>query len=308
VTRAAPPTPRSHRVARAFAATATLLIAAWGAVTGTIAWLEQREVSLRIAPDVYPAAGPEQPIHLSIANPSRRGVTILGGAVSLDGRRIGGLDSVTPDTRADWREVPLDDLLRSRRPLPVSVSADGTFSGAFFWRAERGVPDQVLEKLRAEEDPALAHENESRIAVDVRLAVRLDIEPGDDPEVDVPVVRPRFARGPSVTSPVFDYELRRSRVTAVIAQFPPSFERAVLSLRLWSRDSTRPVRVVTRPLIVGPVRFPLGRLRRGSYGWALENRGQTYTGEFDTPCDARPRAGSGGIVPADRCFTFAFGP
>lgn len=308
---AAPPpppdetTPRSHRVVRAFAATATLLIAAWGAVTGTIAWLEQHEVSLRIAPDVYPAAGAQQPIHLSIANPSRRGVTIFGGEIRLDGERVGRVLAVARDTRADWRGIPLEELVRRARPLPLSLAADGAFSGVFLWTKDGGVPRRVIAKLEAPEDPADPLDRKPRIPVDVRLAVRLDVEPGDDPQIDVPVVRPRVGRGPSM-APEFHYELRRGRVSAIVAQLPLDEPEQVLTLRLWSRSSAGPVRVVTRPTRGGPVRFPLGRLPSGTYNWAVEGRGEVSTDEFTTPCDARP--GSEGTVPVDECIEQILGP
>ena len=311
---AAPPpppdetSPRSHRIARAFAATATLLIAAWGAVTGTLAWLDQREVSLRIAPDAYPAAPGGAPLHLSIANPSRRGVTIFGGELLLEGRRIGSLSATARDTRADWSGVPPRELERLARPLPLSVAADGAFSGTFFWTADRGVPGPLMRRLVAPEDPADPLEATPRIPVDVELAVRLDIEPGDDPQVDVPVVRPRRRRGPSLVTPEYHYGLRRGRVSAVHAQLPRGAPEQVLTLRLWSRASAGPVRVVTRPSGLGSVRFPLGRLPSGSYSWAVQGAGDVSTGEFRTPCDARPVRGSGGVVPVEECFELTFGP
>jgi hypothetical protein len=297
--------PRPHRVAKATGGVLTLAIALWGAVTGTLAWLDQQRFEIIARTEPYVASGARNPIRLTLVNRSRQPVSLVGGVVKLDGETIGRLTRATP-TRASGDELRTPaQLMAESEALPLDLPPGASFAGAVLWEVpanvragqlakislpppEAGTGNEVVEDFFAPPKP-----------VDVDLRLRLDFGGGDEEELGLRAVRPSASDD---IAPVVELELRRRRVVGLRALSPALLEPTIATLQLWSERATRPLHTVQRPLgSAEQARMPLPGLHPGSYTWALRYRGETAAGSFTTPCHPGPDYQRTDVVPSDLC-------
>ena len=98
-----------HRLAplgKILAGSLTVLAAVWGAITGTVAWQENRRIALEISAETYagyyPVAAsgfvPTDEIRISVINLSSRAVSLLRGDVLLDKDKVGTIVGAALDS------------------------------------------------------------------------------------------------------------------------------------------------------------------------------------------------------------------
>ena len=292
--------------AKGAAAVVTVLLAIWGAITGTLAWNDQRRFDVLGRAESYVASGSANPIRITLVNRSQRPVSLVGGRVVLEGATLGHVTSATP-TRAVGEQVRTAGELRAEsQVLPLDLPPGSSFAGALFWDVSPAVSKRLLAKITLS-PPEFSAGGDlfdevfgAPQAVDVDVRVRLDFGGDDVEDVRLPVVRPsRFDGG----YPELQFELRRARVVALQALPSAVLAPTIATLELWSERAMRSLRRVQRPLSPGePARFPLPGLRDGIYTWALRYGGQTATGRFTTPCGGAAMEDSvGQLVPEDVC-------
>lgn len=305
--------PGWHRWARAGGATLTLLIAVWGAVTGTAAWLEGRRIDVRVSPAAYPADENGGPIEVALVNRSQRGTALLSGRVLLDGGSVGTVVAVVTDTPLDWRLRPPEQIAARARPLPITLEPSQSMHVVLFWNVtDRRARDRLRAGMRVEADPEPAGSTKPRLPVAVRLGLRLGFDPGGARVAPVGVVRPRAASRAATESSAY-VQLRRGHVIALaVSRGPaaPNTEPSVGVLRVWSERAPAPVRRATRPIgASGETLFPLRRLPRGRYSWSVTGAGIALAGVFRTPCTPSGAFRREPRVPIAECAPLgAFGP
>jgi hypothetical protein len=125
------------------------------------------------------------------------------------------------------------------------------------------------------------------------LTVRVEFEPGGNRSIEVPIDVEPFARPAAGwrASMVLD----KGVITTITATQPGRPVPVIATLRLWSADSASSIRRITRPVLPAVIssanagaasaRFPLGRLRRGRYAWAVTvGSNVEQAGILVTPC------------------------
>jgi hypothetical protein len=287
---------RLRVVARASVVGITLAIALLGAITGTLSWLDQREVAIRLSAGPWPAAE-GSPVDATIVNKSRRTVTLTEGQLLLDGHIVGTVRALIPDGAVPARLLPRAEQLRRARFLPVSLEPDEIFAGIVAWRT-RG-PEKVASRLDVAGDRSL---NGRRVAVPLHVMLRLDFDPGGHRTLKLRAVRPRLFNEPTLGSPQFLWLVRHRQVIAFIVRTAVGDAAALATLRVWRIGGVRPVRTITRPF-GGEVDsgFPLRSLPRGKYIWALTYGSKTAAGDLETPCHPSERFRGLANVPASEC-------
>jgi hypothetical protein len=263
-----------------FAGVVTLALAIVGAVTGTLSFLEDRNVAVSLSAQPYLGLHLDQGlIRFSIINQSRHALAIQSGDVLLQGRKIGSLTSLSTDLRSvDLYSRPSPDLDRRAQLLPFGVGAETTTTVAATWNLdERG--SFALDALQ-EANTLDATVRDPIRPSPTRLELRLHLVPGDERMVRVPVlaahdIEPHRDSGIAAGWGV-RLALRRHVVTDM--RVTTSYDlRRELTLKVWTRTSSSPIRTLRRPLGPGVGRFALRWLRRGTYVWALDD-GQSVVG------------------------------
>jgi hypothetical protein len=268
------------RLAPRVGAIATVLVALWGAFTGTTAWLEDRRVDIDVFPQRFDFPSENGPqfvpyVQVDLVNDSRRGVTLTSGEVRHDGNMVGTLWALRRDKRITDSGAPTSLTLEPAEPLPVTLPPESSFQVTLLWNltgiSTRTGIDAAIQKLL--ENGAAIEEFE----------VSLDFVPGGSREVSVRSSRDDV--GPRLPENVAVLIFRTRTVIGMrIAWDEPSYEMA--TLRLWRGEASRPSRVVRRP---GgehdELLFPLPELPRGRYTWAIAIRNEIISvGRFTTPC------------------------
>lgn len=284
-------------VLKSLGALVTFVIAVWGAVTGTIAWRQDREILIQLA--AQPFIGPHLDdglIRFSIINQSRHAVSISSGELWLEGRRIGYATSLVPNPVATNLFTRLSpELERKGQVLPVGVGAETTTNMAASWELSSNVS---FAKARLRERNTLPEDTRtvfpaSDLPVFVkpgrgRIELRLRLVPGGLRTVRVPILAAIEAisqRTPDGVASGWNVSLitQRHSVTAmtVVGAETPT----VMTLRLWTLTSSRPVRTINRPVGQEVGRFDLRNLKRGTYAWSLGDERRTIgAGTLVQPC------------------------
>jgi hypothetical protein len=155
---------RFHDLARPAAATITVIVAIWGAVTGTLAWLQSRDISVDLSAETYSgffrttAAGLMSPdeFRVSVINTSSRAVTLTEGDVLVDGQVVGRVSSAGLDQSLNAPTVS----------LPYSFSSDASSRVRLNWTIGTTASRRLLDA-------------KSKVAITNRdMAIRLKFEPG----------------------------------------------------------------------------------------------------------------------------------
>jgi hypothetical protein len=264
-----------HRLAplgKILAGSLTVLAAVWGAITGTVAWQENRRIALEISAETYagyyPVAAsgfvPTDEIRISVINLSSRAVSLLRGDVLLDKDKVGTIVGAALDSSVSDRGGG------EPAPLPFTFSPDTSSKARLQWRASAS---------------RLLGETATRLPLTKRkLSVRLELEPGDPQTVPVQTgLVPQQLGGWSAL-----LRLRSNEVVKLVLQAGArSSGPALGKLQLWSAESDRhgPDLTVRRPVAWQvPADFALS-LPHGSYRYLLAADDQTVAvGAFSTPC------------------------
>jgi hypothetical protein len=252
-------------------ATVTLLIAVWGAITGTIAWTESREISVTISASTYAGFGPEvsEQISFSMINASSRAVSIAHGEVLLSGRPVGEVSSVTTEGRSA-SGVPNPAL-----PLPTAIAADASTNFIMEW----DVSPTAVSVVRAASKQPIGHRN---------LELRVTLVPGGTRLVHI--------RTGHVLDPVGGWApyvvvIHNRAVALLLSTATASTPAVQATLQVWSAvpGETEPVLTIRRPAAYGgPAWFTLTSLKSGGYVYGISNAGTTLVaGGFQVRCTAR---------------------
>lgn len=116
----APSPTAQHRLPKAIkmiAGGVTFLLAVWGAYTGTVVWREDREVAVDLKARVFQGPlGTQGLVRFSVTNRSRHAITVAGGDLLLEGRKVGGLGAVRTDLPAlgSFAAAPQDFYQRAQ--------------------------------------------------------------------------------------------------------------------------------------------------------------------------------------------------
>jgi hypothetical protein len=296
-------TPRRWTVVlKSFGALVTFLLAVLGAVTGTLAWREDRAV--RVDVFALPYVGPTWDnglLRFSVVNQSRHAISIESGDLWLEGRRIGSVTYFLRNVGGTSPFTPqASELLGGMEQLPrIGVGAETTTVIAAGWVSSgrfHFAYDRLVTKNTLPEDTR-THFPSSDLPVFIkssktRLELRLKLAPGGQRKVQVPVLAATdevshgtqygVARGWNV-----GLVRRRGIIKAMTVSGPRV--GALATLRLWTRTSTRPVRTIVRPVSSEAGRFDLTQLAHGAYVWSLGD-GQRIiaTGTLVQPCRGQP--------------------
>ena len=264
------------------AALVTFGIAVLGAITGTIAYREERRVDIRVAATERVAvAFVEQALPVAITNQSRRAVTLVDGVVLLNGREVGtatGLVLHSSGTVSGQGAQALE--------LPFGLDAQSTVAAAVTWRLNK--PKYWNDAWRPwrmvpSEDPP----NTSAPV----LAVRLTFDPGGRRTAQIQTQ----SFGKTELSGViirtgWSIELRRRQDGTVRSMWVRTVDRAqpaILTLSLWGPGSPKITATITRPTDLFRTIVPLPNLPKGRYRWSLTEGSQVVaTGTMLTPCPA----------------------
>ena len=177
----------SRRFFGTVGAALTVAAAVWGALTGTLALIDQRQVELTIrVDDRYLLNGPEEGIRVNFINSSNRGVALVGGEVRAEGEQVGRIVGVVLNQRdlspPAWSPVPW-------RRFPVTIASQQAVAGAVLWdkpslratgvgAAPRDPIGELQERL-AELDYKARDSGQRRPrAVHAQVQLRLRFEPG----------------------------------------------------------------------------------------------------------------------------------
>jgi hypothetical protein len=270
----------------AFAGAITLLIAIWGAITGTIAWREGRQVSLDLSastnvafyPIGPPGIGTDQ-IRLSFVNKSARAVSVVRGDVLLGERVIGQVVSATAEVSGVGGQS-------TTVPFPYSVPANSSPTLELDWRtAPTAEPLLIL----GSSVPVSAR----------RLFLRLVIAPGGSRTVAV-----LTGQQPPVIGGWVAWErVSHHRVTALLLAAAARNSGSTLgTLQVWPADPRKHNPVLTARRPAGwqiPAWFTISSLPPGGYVFSLSSGTATLvTGTLQTRCLAKD-----GLYFATACIT-----
>jgi hypothetical protein len=267
---------RLRALARPAGATVTVIVAIWGALTGTVAWLQSRQISVDLAAETYlgyyrtePAGAvfPDE-IRLSLVNTSSRAVSLLSGAVLVDDRVVGKVLA-----------AGLDQAINAPPPtrLPYSFAADSSSRVRLNWAIDTGSPQREL--------AAIVNRPIGRR----QIAVRLRFEPGGDKRVTV-------RTGQQAVDPAgwkMLLAVERNRITR-FQLFPGTrdLQPALGVFELWSKRGTtsKPTLKIKQPTGWGtPAQFELPRsLPSGQYVFTA-SAGETVVaiGTLQSDCVAK---------------------
>jgi hypothetical protein len=239
-----------------------VVVAVWGAVTGTVAWRQNREININVAAATYygirsipggntNAIGTDQ-LHVSIVNTSARAVSVLEGEVLQDGAVVGRVVGVTEESAlGDERVVEPTPV-----SLPVTVPADSSSKLVMDWRTAPTEQRRLSATLRL---PIARRHFTLRLVFDPGgtriIAVRSGVQP------------------PQIGGWTAFIRLRDNRVTHIMmAAAARSTATTEGTLKLWRTDPSagRPVLTLRRP--AGwylPAWFSVSSLAPGSYIYTL---------------------------------------
>jgi hypothetical protein len=224
-------------------------------------------------------------LRVELVNDSAAATTLVGGKVFVDNDPVGTI-LATIDAGAEG----LNGGIRTRflpdgtRPLPFSLPAGSSFSGALVWdEGSFYLPDVVKAFTKTVDSPGSQRGPN-------RLRIRLEFRPGGVKvrTIELPPIRledqfrPPFGHGRGWSSrPVLDG-------TRGVAGLRVTYEAgtpAVGVLRLWNSAGSGPVRTITRPLVGGRSAFIWNRVKPGRYEWAIStDAGVVAVGTFISPC------------------------
>jgi hypothetical protein len=315
----------------------TFVIAVLGAITGTVSFIGQQDVQVRVGPAEHRPFERSGAVKVAVVNGSYRSVRIVGGEMLFNGRPFAPVAKVLPDARvlSDPRQSSWDIWSSGREP-PFAIEGGASFAGAIMWHNEnRALYDRMrrtsarvadaqqrVDTLRAWDDPDPASRAElvraQKIAsTPLKLTLRLDFEPGGTRTVPVAVVldSPSSRPGGWYAEVLLKHGRIQAMTVTKLDEVP-----VIATLQLWPVGTRTGSRRVTRPLAVpyesnfgshrdSPTsrylerrrasgRFPLGSLPAGRYAWALLSGGKLQeAGTLITPCLALRRR-NGQIEPA----------
>lgn len=262
--------------------------AVWGAVTGTVAWRENRQITVNITAATYnainaipnlPVVGTDQ-LRVSLVNTSARAISISDVSVVLDGAKVGRVVSATQQAAAPG------EAAATPTALPVTVPADSSSNLLMDWRASPAPADE--RRLFAALRRPLAQR---------RFTLHFRLEPGGAKTV-------RLSLGeqpPIIAGWTTAIRLHRRRVTHILVMAAArSTGVAEATLKLWRPDpaTRQPFRTLVHP--VGwalPGWFSVAGLRSGTYVYTISTPETVVAGgTFTSRCD-----GSDGMYQVAAC-------
>jgi hypothetical protein len=271
-------------VAVVVAAFLTSLIGAVGGAFALFDHYKRRhpDLSITVAHDIF-----DNPhvLRVEIVNDSSAATTLTGGTVFAGDFPVGAILATIDAGARGLNDGSRQVLPAGTRPLPLSLSAGASFSGALVWdEGSSYFPAVVNEFTQAIDHPG-------RKGPD-RLQVRLDFRPGGSKLRPIALPSTRLedrmrapyghARGWN-SRPVLD---RKRSVKGLLLEYPAGLPTVVL-LRLWDATGSKPVLTSTRPLLGVGRRstFAWNHLKPGRYDWAVStDAGVVAVGTFITPC------------------------
>jgi hypothetical protein len=272
-------------------AVATLLIALWGAYTGTTSWLADRRIDVELSGDRAGYAAPNSALgrgsrpdaEVAIVNASRRGVNLTRGDIWLGGKRVGRVDGVIPENQ------PLDEQAVWLNPdkftmrLPMALAPESSLPARLLWQPERAAVER-LDAMSMRTDKEFERTNGRRSSI-ATVSVRLRFEPGGWRQVRLPMDTLALPDISNNEASVWYDKLRAVAVTL----YWPSRRPNIATVRLWRNDAPRPTRTEQQPIAgTGMISIPLHALPDGNYKWTLSAGEQQLTGGyFRTPCRSR---------------------
>jgi hypothetical protein len=258
----------------ALAGAGTLLVAIWGAVTGTIAWTENRAISVDLAAGTdfgFQSAGTigigVDYIRLSLVNTSSRSVNLVRAEVLLNGTPVGAVYNVIP---GGGPGVPGQTV--NPTPLPFSVGASDSATLQMSWAKFQTAEPLLTSELAV----PIAQRN---------MALRVTLEPGG-----VRTVIIHTGEVPTSLGPWSAYVIVQHDRAKTILFLPNSISSgsALATLQVWQADPRKrgPVLVDSRPAGWGvPAYFPITSLPPGGYVFSVSSGGQAIaTGSLYTEC------------------------
>jgi hypothetical protein len=248
----------------------TIVIALWGAFTGTLAWLQNREISVDVSAETNTAfyslgqygIGTDQ-LRVAVINSSSRGVTLSSGEVLYRDVIAGQIIGVS----ADSGQTPA-----TPSALPYTVAANTSARLVLDWRVGLAAQPALEAALPI---PAAAR----------RMSVRLHFEPGG-----VRTVALLTGQAPPVINGWLTFlTLAGNRVTGLaIESAARTGAPAIATLKLWDLASQASGPVVTSRRPVGwqvPARFDLSSLAPATYAFAFSaDQATVVTGVLHTKC------------------------
>ena len=273
---------RMRPFAAPLAGSLTVLVAVWGAITGTIAWRENRKITVNVAAGTYSGFFPLTGIRaigtdefrVTIVNTSARAISLVKGDVLLAGAVVGHVVSATPDAPV------LNGQLgqASTVPLPLTVSSDSSSRLGLDWRAT----PSAFQKLLAA----------TRLPIPRRsISLRLMLEPGGTRTVVVHTGdQPPIIGGWNAMVVV-----RQNRVRDIVMMAAARSSGATEgTLKMWRSDpgSGNPMLTLRRPAAWNlPGWFSVSSLPTGSYLYTLSVAGRVVgTGVVQTRCTGADNA------------------
>jgi hypothetical protein len=268
------------------------LIALWGAVTGTLAQLEDRRTDIDVeSRDIYVATGSGRPIEVAIINKSRHSTQFTGGKVLLAGKNVGFVTDLVPPTTTD--PLPSSVEPTSTSAVPITIPAETSVHGFLLWVPERDVASRFQPDKPQPKDPLKVLGKLNGKLLPLKLELELDFSPGHakktrvdvQPSDEALITERAHARG-MVSGFRADAPLQTGRRVGRISVHGPSPNGpGVATLKLWTRSSKRAIATITRPYDNVGAEFTLPRLKPGTYEFVVTVNGQGVgAGTFRTPC------------------------
>jgi hypothetical protein len=226
----------------------TLIVAVWGAVTGTIAWSENRSISVHTSASAWEGFYSfgsyvvAEYIHVDVINTSSKAINITRAEVLLNGKPVGLVTSAYP-------EYPGAVTV----PLPANVTANGSADFAMEWSYNGSTGEKLL------------RDELSVPASKRQLSLRLTLEPGG-----TRLLRVTLEQRPSYLNSWYTLAaLHNDRVQYLILGTGAFGTGSVLAtLRVWDGDPrhSEPVLTESRPAADGmSAWFSLASLPPGGY-------------------------------------------
>jgi hypothetical protein len=251
---------RMHHWGTPLVGALTVAVAVWGAVTGTVAWRQNREINIAVTAATYAginqvpnskAIGADQ-LRVSIINTSARAVSVVQAEVLLDGAVVGRVVGVTQDAALGDERVASSAPV----PLPVTVSADSSSKLVMDWRTAPTAQRLLSATLRL---PIARRRFRLRVVLEPGGTRTEDVRSGDQP--------PLIGGWSAVI------RLRDNRVTHIVmVAAARSTATTEGTLKLWRTDprARRPVLTLRRPAGWAlPAWFSVSSLASGNYVYTL---------------------------------------
>lgn len=230
-----------------------------GAVTGTIAFVEQRATDLSItSAELRPlnGQGAVLPVVVGISNDGGRGVGLQSADLVHNGRVVAVASDYLADLSSLTRAAFPGGLLEASRSLPLSLAGRQSDSVALLYRLSY---DNSVGEVHA------------LTAGGARgVAIRLHLQGGD-------VISHAVTPGAGVAFTSENLRLRllcdkggRPRTALVRQTVPPGITGPrLITVRWWGQRRELPSGSATRPTILGEAKVPIARLPTGSYSVGL---------------------------------------